>query len=64
MPVLVGIANATYAAVAVLLWASMLWVAARFARDRSNEHARALFLLSLAYLSLLWAALIIDRVWL
>jgi protoheme IX farnesyltransferase len=64
MPVLVGIAGATYAAIAVLLWASMLWGAVRFARDRSNEHARALFLLSLAYLSLLWSVLIVDRLWL
>ena len=64
MPVLVGIGNATYAAVAVLLWAAMLRSATRFARERSNEHARALFVMSLAYLSLLWAALIVDRVWL
>ena len=64
MPVLVGIAGAPYAATAVLLWAAMLWGSARFARHRSNEHARALFVLSLAYLSLLWGALIIDRLWL
>jgi protoheme IX farnesyltransferase len=64
MPVLVGIAGPPYAAVAVLLWGAMLLVASRFARDRSKEHARALFLFSLAYLSLLWMALVIDRLWL
>ena len=64
MPVLVGIAGPVYAAVAVLLWGAMLLMASRFARDRSNEHARALFLFSLAYLSLLWMALVIDRLWL
>jgi protoheme IX farnesyltransferase len=64
MPVLVGIAGPVYAAVAVLLWGAMLLVTTRFARDRSNEHARALFLFSLAYLSLLWTALVIDRLWL
>jgi protoheme IX farnesyltransferase len=64
MPVLVGIAGAPYAATAVLLWAAMLWGSARFARHRSNEHARGLFALSLAYLSLLWGALIVDRLWL
>jgi heme o synthase len=64
MPVLVGIAGPVYAAVAVLLWGAMLLVTARFARDRSNEHARAVFLFSLAYLSLLWLALAIDRLWL
>jgi len=64
MPVLVGIAGAVYAAVAVVLWGAMLRVTTRFARDRSNEHARALFVFSLAYLSLLWLALVIDRLWL
>ena len=64
MPVLVGIAGPVYAAVAVLLWGAMLLVTTRFARDRSNEHARAVFLFSLAYLSLLWMALVIDRLWL
>jgi protoheme IX farnesyltransferase len=64
MPVLVGIAGATYAATAVLLWATMLWGSARFARHRSNAYARTLFVLSLAYLTLLWGVLIVDRLWL
>ena len=64
MPVLVGIAGPAYAAVAVLLWGAMLRTTTRFARDRSHEHARAMFVFSLAYLSLLWLALAIDRLWL
>jgi protoheme IX farnesyltransferase len=64
MPVLIGIAGPVYAAVAVLLWGAMLRVTARFARVRSHEHARAVFVFSLAYLSLLWMALVIDRLWL
>ena len=64
MPVLVGIAGATYAAVAVLLWGGMIWGAVRFAHHRSNAHARTLFVLSLAYLTVLWGVLMIDRLWL
>jgi protoheme IX farnesyltransferase len=64
MPVLVGIAGPAYAAVAVLLWGAMLRATTRFARDRSHEHARAMFVFSLVYLSLLWLALVIDRLWL
>jgi protoheme IX farnesyltransferase len=64
MPVLVGIAGPAYAAVAVLLWAAMLRVTIRFSRIRSHDNARAVFLFSLAYLSLLWTALVVDRLWL
>jgi protoheme IX farnesyltransferase len=64
MPVLVGIAGGGYAAMAVALWGAMLWAAARFAGHRSNEHARTLFAFSLGYLTLLWGALVVDRLWL
>jgi protoheme IX farnesyltransferase len=64
LPVLAGIAGPAYAAVAVLLWAGLLRVTMRFSRIRSDEHARSVFLFSLAYLSLLWMALIVDRLWL
>jgi protoheme IX farnesyltransferase len=64
MPVLVQIAGPMYAAVAVLLWGFLLNVTVRFARQRTNEHARALFLYSIAYLALLWMALVVDRLWL
>lgn len=64
MPVLVGIAGPTYAAIAVVLWGLMIRSTVRFARERSHEHARAMFLFSLVYLSVLWTALIVDRLWL
>jgi len=64
MPVLVGIAGPPYAAAAVLLWAVMMRATVRFARVRSTEHARSLFLYSIAYLALLWTALVVDRLWL
>ena len=64
MPVLVGLGGATYAAVAVVLGGSMIWVTAAFARDRSVANARRLFLFSILYLALLWSALVTDRLWL
>jgi protoheme IX farnesyltransferase len=64
MPVLVGLAGAPYASVAVVLGILLVWVTARFARDRSVANARRLFLFSILYLSLLWTALVVDRVWL
>jgi protoheme IX farnesyltransferase len=64
MPVLVGLAGAPYAAVAAGLGVAMIWVAAKFARDRSLVNARRVFLFSLVYLSVLWTALVVDRVWL
>jgi protoheme IX farnesyltransferase len=64
MPVLVGLAGAPYAAVATMLGLAMIWVSAQFARERSALSARRLFLFSLIYLSVLWTALVVDRVWL
>jgi protoheme IX farnesyltransferase len=64
MPVLVGLAGPAYAAIAAALGLTMIWVTARFARDRSADNARRVFLFSLVYLSVLWTALVVDRVWL
>jgi protoheme IX farnesyltransferase len=63
MPVLVGLVGAPYAAVAVVLWVAMVWLAAAFAKDRSTVHAKRLFVFSIAYLSVLWTALVADRLW-
>ena len=63
MPVLVGLAGAPYAAAAVTLGLAMVWVSARFARDRSIANARRLFLFSILYLALLWPCLVLDRMW-
>ena len=64
LPAVVGLAGATYSIVATCLGFAFIGLAARFARDRSHANARRLFLFSLVYLTLLWGALVIDRLWL
>ena len=64
LPALVGLAGAAYSVVATGLGFGFIGLAALFARDRSQTNARRLFLFSLSYLTLLWGALVIDRVFL
>jgi protoheme IX farnesyltransferase len=64
LPALVGLADGVYAVVAIVLGVAMVWVTVRFARERSVANARRLFLFSLVYLSALWTALVVDRLWL
>ncbi|HTM03038.1 MAG TPA: heme o synthase [Vicinamibacterales bacterium] len=64
MPMGVGLAGPAYAVVATALGLLFIWLSMRFARQRSQAHARQLFLFSITYLPLLWAALVIDRIWL
>ena len=64
LPVLVGLGGWPYAIVALCLAVGMIVVSARFARERSHANARRLFLFSLIYLSVLWTALVADRLWL
>ncbi|HKE83039.1 MAG TPA: heme o synthase [Vicinamibacterales bacterium] len=64
LPALVGLAGAAYSVVATGLGFAFIGLAALFARDRSQTNARRLFLFSLSYLTLLWGALVIDRVFL
>jgi protoheme IX farnesyltransferase len=61
VPTLVGVSGRAYFAVALVLGVSMLALAARFARSRSDGAARALFFGSITYLPLLWAAMILDH---
>ena len=63
MPTLVGLADGFYLVVAALLGSAFIVLSARFARDRSLAAARGLFLFSITYLPLLWAALVADRLW-
>jgi heme O synthase-like polyprenyltransferase len=49
--------------VATVLGLMFVWLALRFARERSMTTARALFLFSITYLPLLLGALVIDRLW-
>ena len=64
LPALVGLAGAPYSAVATSLGIVFIWLSMVFARDRSHESARQLFLFSITYLPLLLGALVADRLWL
>jgi protoheme IX farnesyltransferase len=63
LPAGVGLAGVTYSAVATCLGVVFIWLSAAFARDRSTENARQLFLFSITYLPLLLGALVADRFW-
>lgn len=62
MPAVVGLGGIAYMVVATGLGFIFIALAALFARERTATTARRLFLFSLAYLALLWATLVIDRV--
>jgi protoheme IX farnesyltransferase len=63
-PALVGLAGPLYVSAAVVLGLGVVALSARFARDRSTAAARRLFFASIAYLPILWAVLVVDRLWL
>lgn len=56
-----GISGWTYFGLALVLGVALLALAARFFATRSDAAARWLFLGSIAYLPLLWAAMILDH---
>jgi protoheme IX farnesyltransferase len=60
-PAWFGVAGAPYLATAAVLGVAFLWLAARFAASRTDAAARRLFFASIAYLPLLWAAMILDH---
>ena len=64
MPAVVGLAGIPYSLLATALGFAFIAQAALFARQRSMISARRLFLMSITYLPLLWAALVVDRLWL
>lgn len=61
-PWLIGLSGSTYFAVAAVLGALLLGLAIRFGRSRTDRSARALFLASIAYLPLIWMAMIADKI--
>jgi protoheme IX farnesyltransferase len=63
LPAFVGIAGTPYVIVATVLGFGLIALSARFAQDRTAKTARHLFLYSITYLPLLWAALVINRLW-
>lgn len=60
-PSFVGVSGRAYLGIAALLGLALLALAARFAAQRSDTTARALFYGSITYLPLLWAALVLDH---
>ena len=54
LPFLLGMASASYGLAALLLGLAQLVLAFRFMGERTNAHARGLFLGSIIYLPLLW----------
>ena len=64
MPMLVGLAGLPYSIVATMLGFVLIWLSMQFARQRTQQTARRLFLFSITYLPLLWGALCLDRLWL
>lgn len=64
MPMLVGLAGLPYSIVATALGLGFITLSALFARERSTQTARRLFLYSIVYLPVLWGALCLDRLWL
>jgi protoheme IX farnesyltransferase len=63
LPAVVGLAGVAYLMVATALGLLFVWLALRFARERSMPTARTLFLFSITYLPLLLGALVADRLW-
>ena len=65
-PAFIGLAGVLYAAVAALLGATFLWLAVDVWRTRqgkaADSAARRLFVFSIAYLFLLFAVLLVERV--
>jgi protoheme IX farnesyltransferase len=61
VPSFVGVSGTIYLCTAVGLGMALIWLAARFARTRTDAAARALFLASIAYLPLLWAAMVFNH---
>jgi heme O synthase-like polyprenyltransferase len=60
-PTLVGIAGPIYFGVALVLGVALLVLSVRFASTGSERAARTLFFGSIAYLPLIWIAMIANR---
>ncbi|PYR60142.1 MAG: protoheme IX farnesyltransferase [Acidobacteria bacterium] len=58
VPTLAGISGRVYFGIALALGVALLWLAVRFATERTDAAARRLFFGSITYLPLLWVAMI------
>jgi heme o synthase len=61
VPSAIGLSGWPYLAIALVLGIALLWLSVGFARARSDRSARALFFASIAYLPLLWIAMIANH---
>jgi protoheme IX farnesyltransferase len=61
VPGAVGLSGWPYLAIALVLGIALLWLSIGFARARSDGSARVLFFASIAYLPLLWIAMIASH---
>jgi protoheme IX farnesyltransferase len=61
VPYFLKMSGPAYAVGAAAGSAALLWLAISFARKRTDDRARLLFLGSITYLPLLWGLLILDR---
>jgi protoheme IX farnesyltransferase len=61
VPYFIGMSGVAFAVGAVAAGLGLLLLAISFARDRTDDRARLLFLASITYLPLLWGMLIVDR---
>jgi protoheme IX farnesyltransferase len=61
-PTAAGVSRFAYLAVALAGGAMMVWLSIAFASTRTDAAARRLFIGSIVYLPVLWAAMILDRV--
>ena len=61
IPSLMGLAGFVYFGVALALGLAFLVVSLRFAVSRTRRDARVLFFTSIAYLPLVWLAMVLDR---
>jgi len=60
-PFWIGLAGTAYLATAATLGMGLLGLAIRFAQSRTDRHARTLFLATIAYLPLIWLAMIVNK---
>jgi heme o synthase len=61
VPSLMGLTGPAYFAVSLILGVAFLVVSLRFAVSRTRRDARVLFFTSIAYLPLVWLAMVLDR---
>lgn len=61
MPTAMGISGGIYLGIAAALGIGLLWLAVQFARTRTDQTTRRLFFGSIAYLPLLWMAMIANH---